>query len=64
MARFLKSPQQQFVQMGNPVDVQFYSNLLNKAQSDLERSTAIKAAAIEKYGALSLSPLNTSNTSG
>jgi len=55
MARFFKSPTQQFVSMGNPVDVQFYSNLLNKAQCDLERSTAIKAAAIEKYGDLEFS---------
>jgi len=49
MARYLTAPQQQIIPMSNPVNVEFYSNLLNKAQQDLERGTAIKAAAIEKY---------------
>jgi len=48
MARYLKPPVQQFVEMGSPVDVNFYSNLLGQAQQNLDRGVAIKAAAIEK----------------
>ena len=55
MGRFLKSPTQAIVPMGTPVDVNFYAGILNKAQSDLERGTAIKAAAIEKFGDMEFS---------
>ena len=52
MARFIQPPQQQIVSMYTPENVEFYANLLNKAQSDLERATAIKQAAIDKMGDL------------
>ena len=52
MARFIQPPQQQIVSMYSPENVEFYANLLNKAQSDLERGTAIKQAAIDKMGDL------------
>lgn len=48
MARFLQAPQQQVIPMYQPLNLEFYSGILNKAQQDLERSTAIKASAIEK----------------
>lgn len=48
MGRFLRAPQQQVVSMYQPMNLDFYSGILNKAQQDLERSTAIKASAIEK----------------
>lgn len=52
MARFIQPQQQQIVSMYEPKNIEFYSNILNKAQSDLERATAIKSAALEKYGDL------------
>jgi len=54
MARFIQPQQQSVVQMYTPKNIEFYANILNKAQSDLERATAMKAAAIEKYGDLNM----------
>jgi len=48
MGRFLKSPEQQFVQMGVQKDMNFYQNLLSSAEQNLNQSTAIKAAAIDR----------------
>lgn len=52
MARFIQPQQQQIVPMYTPQNIDFYANILNKAQGDLERATAMKAAALEKYGDL------------
>lgn len=52
MARFIQPQQQQVVQMYTPKNIQFYSDILNKAQSDLERATATKAAAIDRFNEL------------
>jgi len=55
MGRFLTPPKQELVSMYQPQNIDFYAGILNKAQQDLERGTAIKAAAIEKYGDLEFS---------
>jgi len=52
MARFIQPQQQSVVQMYTPKNIEFYANILNKAQSDLERATAIKQQAIDKMGDL------------
>ena len=52
MARFIQPQQQQIIPMYTPKNIDFYSGILNKAQGDLERATAMKAAALEKYGDL------------
>lgn len=52
MARFIQPPQQQIISMYTPENIDFYANILNKAQSDLERATETKAAAIDKYNEL------------
>jgi len=54
MGRFLQAPRQEMVSMYQPQNIDFYSGILNKAQQDLERGTAIKAAAIEKYGDMNM----------
>lgn len=52
MARFLKAPQQQFVDMGGAPNVNFYTNLIDKSQDNLERSIAAKQQAIQYYNNL------------
>ncbi len=52
MARFLKAPQQQFVDMGGAPNVNFYTNLIDKSQDNLERSIAAKQQAIQYFNSL------------
>jgi len=52
MARFLKVPQQQFVDMGGAPNVNFYTNLIDKSQDNLERSIAAKQQAIQYFNSL------------
>lgn len=51
MARFFQPIQQQVVRMDTPVNVDFYANLLNQAQGNLEKGTAMQAKFLEDaYG--------------
>ena len=52
MARFLKQPQQELVQMGSPIDVDFYSKILEKAQQNRDRAVGMQMDYIEKINNL------------
>lgn len=52
MGRFLRAPQQQFVDMGGAPNVNFYTNLIDKSRDDLEKSIAAKQQAVQYYNSL------------
>ena len=52
MARFLKQPQQQLVQMGSPIDVDFYSKILEKDQQNRDSAVGMQLDYIEKINNL------------
>lgn len=52
MARFLKQPQQQIVQMGSPIDVDFYSRLLERDQQNRNQAVGMQMEYIDKINNL------------
>lgn len=51
MARYLKTPQQQFVNMYSPLNMEYYTNAIDKAQQNLNQSSAMQAKFMEDvYG--------------
>jgi hypothetical protein len=54
MARFIQPQQQSIVPMYTPKNLDIYTGILDRAQGNLDKATAIKAAAIEKYGDLNM----------
>ncbi len=52
MARFLKQPQQQLVQMGSPLDVDFYSKILDKSQQNRNQAVGMQMEYVDKINNL------------